>query len=182
MRARKGSLLHDRDGEQRTDNRSPVLTLCSWCCGSYTVIVVAKRYSFSVVVMLAPVPAPLRCRTQGTVQTVALQLGHVIAKKFLLIILWVIFLESILVVLTINNLLWTYHLAELFRMLLLKCITESNPSTWCYRSPFELQVSHVGIWVWGNSGEKENCQRILDKEQQPKLYGVVWQVQELYKS
>ena len=85
----------------------------------------------------------------------------------------IIFLESILVVLTINNLSWTYHLAELFRMLLLKCVTESNPSTWCYRSPFELQVSHVGIWVWGNLGEKENCQRILDKEQQPKLYGVV---------
>jgi hypothetical protein len=35
----------------------------------------------------APVLAPLRCRTQGMVQTVSWQLGHVIAKKFLLILL-----------------------------------------------------------------------------------------------
>jgi hypothetical protein len=34
----------------------------------------------------APVPAPLRYRTQGTAQTVAWQLGHVITKTFPLIL------------------------------------------------------------------------------------------------
>lgn len=52
---------------------------------------------------LALVPAPLRCRMQGTAQTVAWQLGHTDAKRFLLIPTWATSLECISVVLDLET-------------------------------------------------------------------------------